>query len=1209
VIASILIALATFLIFTAGLGNTLTASKLWTTMSLFAVLQLEIAKFFPLALEARAECAISMRRMREYLLLDETPSERALEDKPTGTATLVENPIQKSAVAATAVDTGIVARDLTCSWGSGASGKAGSSSTDAPAVTLSNINFTAASGKLTMIAGPVSCGKSSLLQAILGELPATSGEVKIGTGGRVPTIAYVSQTPWILTATFRENITFSLPFDQEKYDRVIDACCLKEDVEMLPNGDMTMQGEKGVSLSGGQRSRLALARACYLDADVFVIDDVLAAVDARVGRRIFRKCIADGGFLGGKTRIMALHQLQYLRSADSIAVMSNGRMITQGTFDDLSRALAAERRSHHGKDKSEGSGGNNSLGAALSDILLAAGDHGHHRTSSRSRGSSIASDGLARSVVGDEEDELESLAAELAGEDEDEDAAAGTEKQDKVSELPRAALTVSVPAEVNVAVGGTMTALATPSVYGSSASSYTSAGPVARAAEETAASNESATGKDAVTGVAAAGAVFFPSEDRGFSAVPDSSPASPTSPTSPASAPVAPAPAAAKAQAPVATSLIQAEKVSTGTVSLDTYKRYFEASGGWLHFLYLNVLVFGGAALFLYANVFLSTWSQTDPVTQTQSYYPRTFGILVAASLVVSIWRAAAFFLACVAASQELHDASFTHVLKARLSFFDSNPSGRILNRLSKDIGILDDLLPATLFDFLSAASTVLAIVVLIVVVNPWVLLSLPPLLIALWFLQSFYVLSSRQIKRIEGVTRSPIFSLLNESLNGLAVIRAFKLQPLLFERMLAAIDQNEKAYFVFLGISRWLGARLDGLCVVLYAVVCFACIALRSNISASLIGLLLSQTATLVSGVQWTVRQKIETETQFTSVERVLEYCELETEELDVTTTEPSAERKATETTIAMAPKWPSAGALTINDLWMCYRPELPPVLRGLTATIPPGTFVGIVGRTGAGKSSLLGALLRLVEPERHPLRKDLLERVGNTGPSSGIKNADGHCGIAIDGRDISTIPLTQLRRGVSVIPQEPTLYSGTVRFNLSPFGEHTDEEIITALKRSQLWDRQFANQGGLEFQIKEGGSNLSVGARQLLCLSRAILRHSSLLLLDEASANIDEDTDAAIQATLRSAFKGSTVLVVAHRLNTVSSADLILNLSEGRAVELEHPHVLLNVRKAGHFYDLAQELGPEGFKLVSDDARKAWEAKHGDGNTAAGAGAEAHE
>lgn len=1179
VVASILIACATFLVYTAGMGNVLTASKLWTTMSLFAILQLEAGKFWPLALEARAEVAIAMQRIQSFLQLEEA-APLALPTAATTTATTTtqqtENPLQKGAsasVASSAPDTGIFLREVTASWttSSGTSSTSSSINNSSPPA-LSNVTFTASCGKLTMVAGPVSCGKSSLLQAILGELPVSSGEIRIGNGTATtsPRIAYVSQTPWILTASFRENVTFGLPFDQAKYDRVIDVCCLKDDVAMLPQGDLTLQGEKGVSLSGGQRSRLALARACYLEADIYLIDDTLAAVDARVGRRIFRKCLSDEGLLAGKTRIVALHQLQYLKNADSIAVLASGRVITQGTFQDLSRALAEEKRAQKEGEGKAAAGGGETLGAALSEILLAAGDHhhghGHGSGNRRSRGSS---------AVSNDADGIESLSAELAcEEDEVEDEG---EKTDTVAPLAERqtmpALTIPAPSS-SAALGG-MTALATPSVYGSSASSYT-----AGAAATTTATAEAA--NDASPAPAASAAVVPTVNDA---ASPSSSPSSPV--------PAAAAKAAAPPPAPsVVTSLIQAEKVSTGSVSSTTYRRYFEAAGGWVSVIYLAFLTFGGAALFLYASVWLSVWSNASPSAQVSGLYPNVFGILVAVSLVVSIWRAAAFFLACVAASRKLHDAAFAHVLKAPLSFFDSNPSGRIINRLSKDIGILDDLLPATLFDFLSAFATVLAIVVLVVVINPWVLISLPPLLIALHLLQSYYILSSRQIKRIEGVSRSPIFSLLNESLNGLVVVRAFKLQPLLFQRMLAAIDGNSRAYFFFLGISRWLGVRLDLLCVLLYTVVCFACIPLSLNgsISASLVGLLLSQTATLVSGVQWTVRQWIETQNQLTSAERVLEYAELPTEDLDVTTDEPlPSSSSAGAVAVQMTPQWPSKGAITLNDVWLCYRPELPPVLRGLSATIPSGAFVGIVGKTGVGKSSLMGALLRLVEPERHPLRKDLLDRVENEGPTTGVKNADGTCGICIDGRDIATVPLTQLRRGISVIPQEPWLSSGSARFNLDPFNQFTDEQVVTALQRSQLWGRQITS---LDMEIKEGGANLSVGARQLVCLARAILRHSSLLLLDECSANIDEDSDAAIQSTLKTAFKGSTVLVVAHRLNTVASADIILHMAEGKAAELEHPHVLLS-RKEGHFYSLAKELGEDGFKVVADEAKRAWEAK----------------
>jgi ABC-type multidrug transport system fused ATPase/permease subunit len=305
---------------------------------------------------------------------------------------------------------------------------------------------------------------------------------------------------------------------------------------------------------------------------------------------------------------------------------------------------------------------------------------------------------------------------------------------------------------------------------------------------------------------------------------------------------------------------------------------------------------------------------------------------------------------------------------------------------------------------------------------------------------------------------------------------------------------------------------------------------------------------------------------------------------------------------------------------VWLRYRPELPPVLRGLTARIAPGMKVGIVGRTGAGKSTILMALLRLVEPERHPLPPALRASVrGSTAEDGGDEGyaavaaasattataqsppAPGACGVSIDGVDLASVPLTRLRRSVSVIPQDPVLYSGSVRFNCDPFDQHADADVVTALQRVQLWETHLAPHGGLAYPVKEGGANLSVGARQLVCLARAILRHSRVILLDECSANIDQDSDAAIQATIRTAFADATIITVAHRLATVIDSSAILLLDGGRAAEFDHPHALLQ-RGEGHFWELVQETGPASAAQLSAVAAKAWAETYGGRTEAAG-------
>jgi ATP-binding cassette subfamily C (CFTR/MRP) protein 4 len=460
------------------------------------------------------------------------------------------------------------------------------------------------------------------------------------------------------------------------------------------------------------------------------------------------------------------------------------------------------------------------------------------------------------------------------------------------------------------------------------------------------------------------------------------------------------------------------------------------------------------------------------------------------------------------------------------------------------------------------------------VVVNPWVLISLPFLAVSFLYLRRYYMTTARVVKRLESTSRSPIYSIMNECLQGLPVIRAFGMEHLLWKQFSDASDANLRAYFAFLATSRWIGIRLDFVCLVLLIVTAFACVAARDLASPALIGLILSQIINLAGAFQWTVRQSAEVENQMVSVERLLEYTELPIEEIDLKEPKPSSLPSA----------WPAAGAISFNNVWMKYRPDLPHVLRGVTLEIAAGTKIGVVGRTGAGKSSLLLALLRLVEPERRPEAP----ATASNATISVVTAGQAICGISIDGVDIASVSLSSLRRAISTIPQDPVLYSGTIRSNLDPFNTHTDAQCVQALERVQL--TPFLKQvGGLGYEIAEGGSNLSVGQRQLICLSRALLRNSRVILMDEATANVDADTDAAIQFAVRHAFKDATVITIAHRLGTVIDADGVLVMDQGVAAEFGPPHILLQ-NAHGAFSSLVDETGPRVSAKLRADAQAAY-------------------
>uniref|UniRef100_A0A8C5FNE8 Multidrug resistance-associated protein 4-like n=1 Tax=Gadus morhua TaxID=8049 RepID=A0A8C5FNE8_GADMO len=765
-----------------------------------------------------------------------------------------------------------------------------------------NMSFVCPLGRVCSLGSLVG---SSLLGAILGELNQESGVLKVK--GR---LTYASQQPWIFPGTIRSNILFGKALIPQKYERVLQACALKKDMALLPDGDLSVIGDRGANLSGGQKARINLARAVYQDADIYLLDDPLSAVDSEVGRHLFEECIC--GVLKKKPRILVTHQLQYLKAAHHILVLKEVR---------LSRGYNSQYR--------------------------------HSTTRGR--------------------------------------------------QIP---ICPSVP----------------------------------------------------------------------------------------------------RRRAPGPLDSDSSESRSEGTIGLRLYLQYLTAGAHWL--LLLSLI-----PLNLLAHV--STASRPEGLT--------------AASVALGFVRSLVFFNVLVRSAQSLHNAMFTAMLRSPVRFFDLNPIGRILNRFSKDIGQLDSLLPWTFVDFIQVLLQVLGVIAVAAVAIPWILLPVVPLFIIFLFLRRYFLRTSRDIKRLESTTRSPVFSHLSSSLQGLATIRAFRAQHRFQEMFDACQDLHTEAWFLFLTTSRWFAVRLDGICSTFIAV-SFSAISLPGAV-----GLVLSYALTLIGMFQWGVRQSAEVENMMTSVERVVEYTQLESEGAWETNTQPP-------------PDWPANGSITFDRVNFSYSSQEPLVLKNLNVVISSREKVGIVGRTGAGKSSLISALFRLAEP-------------------------DGR--VTIDGFLTSELGLHTLRQKMSIIPQDPVLFTGTVRTNLDPFSRHTDKDLWNALQEVQMKGVVEELPCKLETMLAESGSNFSVGQKQLVCLARAVLRKNRILVIDEATANVDPRTDSLIQETIREKFDDCTVLTIAHRLNTIIHCDRILVLEAGRIREFDEPHVLLQDRH-GVLYQMVEQTGP---------------------------------
>ncbi|KAJ1853661.1 hypothetical protein LPJ73_002600 [Coemansia sp. RSA 2703] len=876
--------------------------------------------------------------------------------------------------------------------------------------TLSDIELECKRSELVAVIGKVGSGKSSLLSAILGEMVKSSGEVTV-TGS----IAYAPQQPWILNATLRDNILFGHCFEQEFYNRVIEVCALGPDLEMLPAGDMTEIGENGINLSGGQKARVSLARAVYARADIYILDDPLAAVDAYVGRHIFTHVLGPQGILRSRARILVTNAVQYLSRVDRVIMLRNGKIAESGSFINLMEGSGdVYEFVHRFIDSTDHFGANSS-------------------TYSRNGGGSSSS-----SMV-------------------------------SVSEFESG---YAIPVSTNrslLTVGAT-------------------AGH--RAAEE-----------------AFGYAIVDPGQGNQAEAAADA----PSGQT------------------------ITVETKQQGKVDWGIYQTYARACG------HRNVAIFGGALLLaaisnILANFWLKNWASSNTKTEATGettevtftavfYYLGVYGLLGMTGAMLTLVQSLYLWTRCAYnASEIIHENLLHGVLRSPMSFFDTTPLGRIINRFSTDIRGCDEQLPRSASVMVSALITVISGILVIGFSMPPMLFLIVPLMFVYRQLQQRYLFSNRDSRRLMTINKSPIFSHFQESINGISTIRAYRQQSRFTEGNEYRLTFYTRAFFTNMALYRWLSLRLETLGnIIVFGTTLFQIVALHfyDYGNAGLAGLTMSYAFEVINSLNWSARSITDVETNMISLERSIEYSQLPPEAPDVIEDNRPAE------------SWPAHGMIEFIDYSMRYRKGLDLVLKNLSFTVLPMQKIGIVGRTGAGKSSLTLALFRIIEA------------------------ASGK--ILIDGQDISQYGLYDVRSKLSIIPQDPVLFAGSVRKNLDPFGNYTDQQIWSALEHAHLAELVRSKGEGLDYKVLKDGDNFSVGQRQLICLARALLRHSKVLVLDEATAAIDNETDAIIQQTIRKEFQNCTVLTIAHRLNTVMDSDMILVIDNGMVAEYDTPENLL--------------------------------------------------
>ncbi|GAA5937761.1 uncharacterized protein JCM15063_002109 [Sporobolomyces koalae] len=946
-----------------------------------------------------------------------------------------------------------------------------------PEFELKEINVSFPSKALSLVAGPTGSGKSSLFLALLGEMTRVSGEIHLRKGtpgqnldsetGLYEGVAYAAQLPWLQHASIRNNILFGSAYEKERYDATIDACALRPDLDMFDAGDETEIGERGISLSGGQKARVALARAVYSRAKTVFLDDPLSAVDSHTARHLYRKCL-KGPLLENRTVVLVTHHISLcLPGAEYFVSLSEGRIEKQGRVADM--------------DQSE-------------------------------------------------------LQVELTEEDE-------------VAEKVEEAIKLDIKDRIDPA--------------------------------------------DPKGAEHAAAQVIAGSDDE----------------------PPRPSAAAAKKTSEAKGKLVEEEARQTGRVKFAVYSLYLR-SAGYTTWALIFLLILAGRVfrvadrwwfrvwgesyhlsdsfffrLFLPQNSQLSLHSfDAQPLdtfnvpnfpsaSESVSFYLVGYGIICLANLALLVFGILVAFNGSFKASRALFTDSLTRVVHAPFRHFDATPVGRILSRYSQDMSTIDGSLMDQIRICMTHALSFVVQMSVIVVVSPYFI---PPaiLIIAAYVYYSLmYVKTSRDLRRLESVARSPIFSKFGETLQGIVTCRAFGSERRFLGELFESVDKMLSCAYANALSNRYLLFRFDSLGAL--AVIITTYLALISGASPGLAALAITSAQALVQSVYWLCRFWSQLEVDLNAVERVTDLL--------------STPQEPPQIIEGMRPPatWPSSvGGISIENLSVRYAPNLPDVIKQLSVDFAPRSKIGLVGRTGSGKSSLATSLLRFVEP------------------SSGK--------IIIDGIDVCKIGLYDLRSAVTLIPQEAVLFAGTIRSNLDPFNQHTDADCLDVLERVGLSSssstlatpsagpsraespapgstppesndvKANASNGRLSVHlgtaVSAGGHNFSAGQRQLLALARALLRRSSVIIMDESTASVDFETDEKIQQTIREGFSDSLVITIAHRLRSIIDYDKILVLDKGELAEFDSPAELLKNRdgifrgmceKAADWTDLKKMAG----------------------------------
>jgi ABC-type multidrug transport system fused ATPase/permease subunit len=958
----------------------LSASMAFTTVALFNIMRFPFV-FMPIALVQYVQSVIALKRVVRYLCLPELTeyvqdgpppsSEASNPDSPMaqpGSITIANGTFSWSDPnVAEPVQTVVGGAKDPATKNAGAEMSSEKEELKNTIPTLQNLNCQIGAGSLIAVVGPVGSGKSSFLSALLGEMEALEDSKVYMPDYNTHSLSYCAQTPWVINDTIQGNILFGRSFDAERYYQVLEDCALLDDLKILPAGDKTEIGERGINLSGGQKARVSLARALYsLDTKIVLMDDPLSAVDSQVSEHLFSRAILPSE----TTRILVTHHVHVLPQCDHILVFDKGQIQAQGTYDELI-----------------------AMGVDFKDAVQTA------RTTPN------------------------------------------TEKEEVKEEIKS-------PTQLD-------------------------------ATKQVVAERE----HDAKTGA----------------------------------------------------TLVEDEEREEGRVEGAAYIHYIKA-GGVCTALCILLIQGIGRGLEITGSFWLAAWTDetaTNDLTEADTtFYVGIYAVFGMIGIFAVAIRGVLMAQHRLRASRTLHQDLTQSILKAPVAFFDVTPLGRILNRFAADMDKVDIELTQFLTRGIDALFNVLgSICAIIAATKGTFLIPLVPLGIMYYWVQLWFRKTSTELQRITKIATSPIFADFSQTLSGTSTIRAYSAQSKFFDKSVKNYDKLNSSYLLVQLVGYWLALRLDIMGGLISAFIGAVAIATHF-IPAGWLGLSLTYSIEITTYLKFVVQMVANIEGEMSSVERILNYSH----QIEQESTTESAE-------VTDTASWPSDGALRFRNASMRYR-NGPPVLRNLSFEIKPGEKIGICGRTGSGKSSLMVALFRICEL------------------------AEGY--IQLDEVDISKVDLETLRSNLSIIPQGPVLFSNTVKFNLDPTLTHDDETLWEALRKVGM-EKTVSEMRGLEALVSEGGENFSQGQRQLICIARALMRNAQILVMDEATASIDNETDAMVQEMIAKHFAHCTILTIAHRLNTIMESDRILVLDDGEIVEFDTPRNLLQDAN-GQFFKLVE-------------------------------------